>query len=193
MIPLLKSGLPSSLRYLKVDGIANLDDGVADEAPEVVDAIASSPVSRRLKAISLPFCSKKTFGRFMGSFPVALSDVGKQLEPEALEQLCRNFDLASGLKRLNLCGYGLGDQGAAFLACCPYLGRLEHLNLSANAIGPEGLAFLAGSSMLPNLRRLDLSRNPLGDDGWGDPGSTAIPASAELESLACRGECLGGE
>ncbi len=162
----LKADLPSSLRYLKLEGIHNLDEGISNDVPEVVDAIASSPGSRRLRAISLPGFSQATFGRFMETFRVPLEDVGQQSHPEVLEQLCRNPELASGLKRLNLCGYGLGDPGVAFLACCPYFARLAHLNLSANAIGPDGLAFLAGSPMLPNLERLDLSRNPLGDDGW---------------------------
>ena len=166
VIPFLKSRLPPSLRYLKVKGIENLDDAISDDVPEVVDAIASSPVSRRLRAISLPFCSKVTFGRFIDTFRVPLAEVGKQFDPESLERLCDNPELASGLKRLNLCGYGLDDQGVAFLARCPYLAQLEHLNLSANAIGPEGLALLAGLSMLPSLKWLDLSRNPLGDDGW---------------------------
>ncbi len=178
---------------MKVRGIELLDDNTSDDVPEVVDAIAELPVSDQLRAISLPGTSKVTFGRFMERFRRPLAVIGRQSwMPESLEQICRNPDLASGLKRLNLLGYGLADQDVAFLARCPHFGRLERLNLSANAIGPEGIAFLAESSMLPNLKWLNLSRNPLGDDGWEILGRLPFKQLRHLLLWDCEASLPGG-
>jgi hypothetical protein len=167
VIPFLSSGLPSSLRYLNLNGTRHLDDGMSDDVPEIIDVIASSPVTRRLRAISLPNMSEVTLDRFMERFRVPLSDIGHQeWTLESLERLCRHRELASGLKRLSLLARHLGDEGVALLAHCPHFARLEYLNLGGNAVGPRGLAALAGSSILPNLRWLNLFDNPLGDDGW---------------------------
>ena len=163
----LGSGLPSSLQGLELTGAEHLDDGMSDDVPDVIDAIASSPVIRRLRAISMPNMSELTLDRFLERFRGPLSHIGHQeWTLESIERLCRNRELASGLKRLDLLGANLGDEGASLLARCPHFAGLESLNLGSNAIGPEGLSALAGSSILPNLKWLNLFDNPLGDDGW---------------------------
>jgi hypothetical protein len=167
VIPFLKSGLPSGLRYLKVKGIDFMDDGESDDVPEVIDAIASSSVGSRLRALALPDMSGATLEHFMERFRVPLSGMGHQTWTlESLDRLCRNRELASGLKGLNLLGRDLGYEGVSLLARCPHFVRLKYLNLRDNSLGPRELAALAESSILPNLTWLSLSNNPLGDDGW---------------------------
>jgi hypothetical protein len=123
---------------LKVKGIEHLDDGISDDVPEVVDAIAKSPMSRRLRSIALPGMSKMTFDHFIERFQVPLSDIGSQYwwTRDWLERLCCNRELASGLKRLSLPALEPCDGGVELLAHCPHFARLEHLCASAEPRPP---------------------------------------------------------
>jgi len=69
------------------------------------------------------------------------------------------------VRKLNLYGNNLGDEGAQLLARCPHLINLTHLFLPANQIGFPGAQALADSRFLVNLRVLMLHSNPVGDDG----------------------------
>jgi len=167
VIPLLISGLPASLRHLTLENAENLDDGISGDVPEIIDAIASSPVGRRLRAVRLPNMSDATLAHFLGKFRRPLSDIGHQTWTiESLGRLLHHRALASGLKRLNLQALNVGLEGVSLLARCPHLGRLEQLNLGGNSVGPEEAAVLAGSSLVSNLKALELFDNPLGDEGW---------------------------
>ena len=192
LIPFLRSGLPPHLRSLTVDRADCLDDFRSDDFPEVIDAIAGSPVGRRLRSIRLPNMSAPTFVHFLDTIHWPLADIGhQQWTDESLDRLCRNRELVSGLKRLDLLARDLGREGIALLVQCPYFGQLEHLNLGNNELGPAELSILAGSPLAPNLRSLRLFSNPLGDDGWRVLGRAPFRRLRTLELCATEGTAAG--
>jgi hypothetical protein len=192
VIPFLNSGLPPSLRYRRLNGIEHLDNSLSYDVPVIIDVIASFPVSRRLRAVSLPDMSEVTLDRFMERFQTPLSNIGHQeWMLESLERLCHNRELASGLKRLNLLARHLGDEGVALLARCPHFARLVYLNLGGNEVSPDGLGVLAGSSILPGLNWLNLSDNPLGDDGWEILGRSPFRRLRTLNLESTEATALG--
>ncbi|MCB9743208.1 MAG: hypothetical protein H6741_14300 [Alphaproteobacteria bacterium] len=81
-----------------------------------------------------------------------------------------------GLRRLDLRGNAIGDEGAAALAD---IESLTELRLEDNCIGPAGALALTS---LPRLRALDLRRNPIGPDAAG-----ALARMPSLESLRLQG------
>jgi uncharacterized protein (TIGR02996 family) len=79
----------------------------------------------------------------------------------ALLAACRHL---VGLRRLNLNGNPIGDEGVARLGASPSLTGLEAVHLEHCGLGPAAVNTLA-ASRLTQLRALDLSENFLGDDG----------------------------
>jgi Ran GTPase-activating protein (RanGAP) involved in mRNA processing and transport len=68
------------------------------------------------------------------------------------------------LRRLDVPGCGLGDEGAIVLAeCSPW--PLRSLCLASNGVTAEGVGALAGSALLFDLAYLGLSGNQIGDKG----------------------------
>ncbi len=167
LLRFLASDLPRRLRSLTIKGIGNLDDDPRGDAFDIVDAIDSASVSRRLRTIRLPYVSDATFAHFLDRFRRPLSDIGPQnWTTETIDLLCRREELTSGLKALDFRGYNFDRRGLELIAKCPYLGRLEQLDFGESTIGPDGATILAGSTFISNLKRLILYRNPLGDEGW---------------------------
>lgn len=83
------------------------------------------------------------------------------------------------LRRLNLRGTPIGDDGAKLLARCAYLSRLEELKLPCTELGNAGAGALAASPHLRFLEVLVLRANP----SLGDPGVQALAASPYLKAL----------
>lgn len=73
VIPFLNSGLPQSLRYLRLNGIERLDNTPSYEVPEIIDVLASFPVSRRFRAISLTDMSEVTLDHFIERFQIRMA------------------------------------------------------------------------------------------------------------------------
>lgn len=92
-------------------------------------------------------------------------------------------DLAA-IRKLNLAGCALGDDGLAELLGSPHLACTQ-LTLRENQIGDEGAEALAGAPALARCRALFLARNQLGDGGVA-----ALAGSAHLAGLEQLG--LGG-
>lgn len=86
-----------------------------------------------------------------------------RLGPKAARPLAASDKLRS-LRRLDLAGNPLGDEGAETLARAE-LPALVELRLAGCGIGPRGARALASSPLAARLERLVLSGNPLGDDG----------------------------
>jgi Leucine Rich repeat len=69
-------------------------------------------------------------------------------------------------------GNGVGDEGVAQLARCPYLGNLASLDLAVGRLGPKGVKALADGASATNLVRLNLRDNAIrkaGVDLLADP------------------------
>jgi len=94
---------------------------------------------------------------------------GQSLSPTHMELLmARLVYECSGLRRLNLAGNELGDEGAIILAdnlkCLP---QLTHMHLAKNGIGNAGAeAVCCAASLLPDFRGLDMKDNPCHETMW---------------------------
>jgi uncharacterized protein (TIGR02996 family) len=93
------------------------------------------------------------------------------------------------LKRLDLTGAAIGNEGAEQIASCPF-SRLNVLKLNGNYIGSSGLAALCNAPALARLTRLEL-----GGYGYGsysdDPVITESGIQALVDSpLAASLHCL---
>jgi uncharacterized protein (TIGR02996 family) len=92
-------------------------------------------------------------------------------------------DLAA-IRKLNLAGCRLGDDGVAALLASPHLGCTQ-LTLREDDITDEGAQTLAGAPALARCRALFLARNRLGDEAVA-----ALAGSAHLAGLEQLG--IGG-
>jgi uncharacterized protein (TIGR02996 family) len=92
----------------------------------------------------------------------------------------------TGLRRLDLTGTLLTDEGLRFLAHAAHLSGLTHLRLTRNAITGDGLRALADSPWLSQLRVLDLEANDIGADGIAGLTQQKAPFPA-LRNLALGG------
>jgi len=65
----------------------------------------------------------------------------------------------SSLKRLNLGGNRIGDEGAKLLAESPIFSKLQWRELGGNDLGPEGIRAICRSTTLKKLKTLNVYRN----------------------------------
>jgi uncharacterized protein (TIGR02996 family) len=97
----------------------------------------------------------------------------------------------ASIRKLNLAGCGLGDEGVQALVASPYL-ACDQLTLRENQITDEGAQALADARALAGCRALFLARNELGDDGVR--ALAGSPHLANLEQLGLGGnEGIGEE
>lgn len=97
----------------------------------------------------------------------------------------------ASIRKLNLAGCALGDDGVAALVASPHLACTQ-LTLRENAITDEGAQALADAPALAGCRALFLARNELGDDGVR--ALAGSPHLAGLEQLGLGGnEGIGEE
>jgi len=106
----------------------------------------------------------------------------------ALLAACRHL---TGLKRLNLNGNPIGDEGAARLGTSPHLMGLEALHLEHCGLGPAAVNSLV-TARLTRLRALDLSENFLGDDGVARLAAATFLARFTALDLTAVGTGDGG-
>ena len=74
-------------------------------------------------------------------------------------------DRLSNLKRLNLGGNRIGNEGAKLLAESPVFSKLQWLELGGNDLGPEGIRSICRSTTLIKLKTLNLYRNLIKNEG----------------------------
>ncbi len=99
--------------------------------------------------------------------------------PAGLACILENWsDQLVKIKRLNLGGNKIGDEGAALLAQSECFSKLQWLELGGNDINAEGIKALIKSPVLKKLKTLNLYRNWLKDEG-----AKFIASENELEKL----------
>lgn len=86
-----------------------------------------------------------------------------ELGAEGARVLAQAPELAA-VRKLNLAGCRLGDDGVAALLDSPHLACTQ-LTLRENDIGDQGAQALAGAPALAGCRALFLARNQIGDEG----------------------------
>ncbi len=106
-----------------------------------------------------------------------------KLGAKGVRLLAEAPDLAA-IRKLNLAGCRLGDDGVAALLASPHLACTQ-LTLRENDISDEGVEALAGALALAPCRALFLARNVLGDEAVA-----ALAGSAHLAGLEQLG--IGG-
>jgi uncharacterized protein (TIGR02996 family) len=106
-----------------------------------------------------------------------------KLDKKGVRILAEASDLAA-IRKLNLAGCRLGDDGVAELLASPHLACTQ-LTLRENDISDEGAQALADAPALAQCRALFLARNQLGDESVA-----ALAGSAHLAGLEQLG--LGG-
>lgn len=84
----------------------------------------------------------------------------------------------AGIRALHLTGCHIGDDGAALLAGCEHLARLQTLRLGTNAISDHGVESLAESWYLSGLHTLVLHGNLI-----GDPGAQILASTDQFANL----------
>lgn len=94
------------------------------------------------------------------------------------------------LEVLELEGCLIGDEGLDTLARSPRLPRLIELDVSGNEISEVGVRSLVGSPLWPRLRRLVLGGNPIGDES-AELLAAAAAAAGQLEYLNLRFTPIG--
>ena len=103
------------------------------------------------------------FDRYAESFDLA-DRVRGALEKDRTRLELRNEELTSddlkvligmeplaSLRFLSLANTRLNNDGAAYLAACPFFSKMEHLDIEGNSVGDEGLFLLTKSSILSKL------------------------------------------
>jgi hypothetical protein len=106
-----------------------------------------------------------------------------KLGAEGARVLAQAPELAA-IRKLNLAGCRLGDDGVAALLASPHL-ACRQLTLRENDIGDEGAQALAEAPALAGCRALFLARNQIGDQGVA-----ALAGSVHLSGLEQLG--IGG-
>lgn len=76
-----------------------------------------------------------------------------------------NFPNISNIRRLDLTGNQIKDEGAKLVAQAEPLANLESLDLTANFIGSEGMRALANSPVLARLTSLNMTGNKCDAEG----------------------------
>lgn len=105
-------------------------------------------------------------------------DLGQQrISPEAARAF--GSERFAGLRRLDVWGNPLGDEGAAALVAA-HLDDLEELELATCKLTAAGVEALSRAAFFPRLRRLGLRYN----DGLGPGVAAALVRATSLQSLA---------
>jgi uncharacterized protein (TIGR02996 family) len=183
LVGLLQDSVLASLRRL------NLGCYWEHHSLELTRGIASSPALSQLRSLKLfhaqlsplavaHLATSPNLGN-LTSLDLAnrrTSNVG--IGPSGVEHVVDSAFLER-LRRLDLRGNVIQDEGVAILAASPFLSHIEDLDLSANQLTDAAVLSLTQSRHLHRLRKLDLSDNPLG------PRSAQLLAScAGLSNLA---------
>src|SRR5262249_25072663 len=145
--------------------------------PDGVEALARSPLLRRLRHLDL---GNDYFGPRLADANTLPHGLENQLGPGGLQRLVTSGHL-SGLASLTLNDVPLTEADLSLLAGTDALPSLTHLRLNTHSIPPEGVRLLGEARGLPALRLLAV--------GWlagtptRDEGITALCGSPLLARL----------
>jgi uncharacterized protein (TIGR02996 family) len=188
LVALLGSPDLAGLRELAV-GTAGRDR--TGEGDELVRLLAQAPFVGALRRLHLRGGPLSPVGvGFLACSPLAhgLTDLDLAQQPFGLSGAqALGYWPGGTLRRLDLSGCPLGDDGAGFLASATALhARLQDLDLRGCKIGPRGAAALAGCTFA-DFCQIDLHENPLGPEGTAAlAGSSWLPLLRQLNLRECQ-------